>query len=75
MEDMIPIDWSPENLEIGDAVGILVTPQGVMQLSLGMQTSFSDTSDMSERVTDRAFLDAFGDPASNAFSTVNGSEW
>eukprot|EP00435_Cladocopium_sp_Y103_P040210 s880_g10.t3 len=32
MEDMIPIDWSPENLEIGDAVGILVTPQGVMQL-------------------------------------------
>ena len=37
MEDMIPIDWSPENLEIGDAVGILVTPQRVMQLSLGMQ--------------------------------------
>lgn len=32
MEDMIPIDWSPENLEIGDAVGILVTPQRVMQL-------------------------------------------
>lgn len=34
MDDMIEIDWSPENLEIGDAVGILVTPQGVMQLSL-----------------------------------------
>ena len=39
MEDMIPIDWSPENLEIGDAVAILVTPQGNMQLSLGMQWS------------------------------------
>ena len=39
MEDMIPIDWSPENLEIGDAVAILVTPQGKMQLSLGMQWS------------------------------------
>lgn len=35
LEDLIAIDWSPVNLEIGDAVGILVTPQGVMQLSLG----------------------------------------
>ena len=35
LEDLIAIDWSPVSLEIGDAVGILVTPQGVMQLSLG----------------------------------------
>lgn len=35
LEDLIAIDWSPVNLEIGDAVGILVTPQGVMLLSLG----------------------------------------
>lgn len=41
-----------------------------MAFALGLETSFSD----SEQVTDRAFLDAFGDTASNTFSTVNGGE-
>ncbi|CAJ1371026.1 unnamed protein product [Effrenium voratum] len=31
-EDLTPIDWSPVNLELGDAVGVLVTPEGVLQL-------------------------------------------
>lgn len=34
-EDLEAIDWSPVDLEVGDVVGILVTKQGVMQLSLG----------------------------------------
>ena len=45
MEDMIPIEWSPETLEIGDAVGILVTPQGVMQLSLEAEQRWSQNWD------------------------------
>ncbi|CAE7452389.1 neurl4, partial [Symbiodinium sp. CCMP2456] len=31
-EELLPIDWNPATLEIGDSVGILCTADGVLQL-------------------------------------------